>query len=148
MKRVSFRYEKDGEEKDAYVDIDERTAAVLDEIEDEEIVNMYLKDEYILSRKEKEYQKNKEKGIFDEFDSYILIDDDIDSCDRYIKDEMIEKLRKSYMVLSRNQKDLISKIYYEGKSINEVAKETGVSKSTIKSKLRHIYEKLRKELIK
>ena len=56
------------------------------------------------------------------------------------------RLRQAMEALSPSQRELVLKVYFEGRSIVSLAAEEGVSHVAIVRRLNRIYEKLRKNL--
>jgi len=66
--------------------------------------------------------------------------------DESIKRREISKLRTAMKTLTPNQKELIRKVFFKGKTLTAVAVENGVSYQAIQGRLYKIYRKLRKNL--
>ena len=62
--------------------------------------------------------------------------------------ELLEVLKKALETLDENQRALIEKVFFEGVPQADIAREEGVSKTAIHNRLKHIYEKLKKEFLK
>ena len=60
--------------------------------------------------------------------------------------EMSQDLHKALMELLPQQRELIHKIFYEGMSIAQIARDDGVSESAIRDRINRIYKKLKKYL--
>jgi RNA polymerase sigma factor (sigma-70 family) len=60
--------------------------------------------------------------------------------------EMTRDLYKALMELLPQQRELIQKIFYEGMSIAQIARDDGVSESAIRDRINRIYKKLKKYL--
>ena len=61
---------------------------------------------------------------------------------------MIEKLRECIKKLSDAERDLIMKIYFQGKTQAQIARETGIKQQTYSYREKRILEKLKKLLEK
>jgi len=59
-----------------------------------------------------------------------------------------EELRQAFQKLLPQQRNLLKKIYFEDKSILEIAHEEGVAPQSVHERLNRIYKRLRKILIK
>lgn len=59
-----------------------------------------------------------------------------------------EELRQAFEKLLPQQRNLLKKIYFEDKSISEIAREEGVAPQSVHERLNRIYKRLRKILIK
>ena len=68
--------------------------------------------------------------------------------DAVIRDEMLQKLRKSISLLPEEERLLICQRYYEGKSQADLSKMYSLNQSTISRKIAKILLKLKKLLEK
>jgi len=62
-----------------------------------------------------------------------------------LKHTDIQTLHKAFTTLSHEQKDLVSRVFFVGQSIKEIADHDGVSAPAIHNRLHKIYAKLRKQ---
>ena len=69
-----------------------------------------------------------------------------DSLSAYIRREDDERIHNAITTLLPEQQALIKKIFYEGKTITEIAKAENVGKSAIANRLTRIYIKIKKFL--
>ena len=69
-----------------------------------------------------------------------------DTLSAYIRREDDERIHNAITKLLPEQQALIKKIYYEGKTITEIAKAENVGKSAIANRLTRIYIKIKKFL--
>lgn len=60
--------------------------------------------------------------------------------------DMLDKLREAIDALQPQQKALIHKVFFEGRTCTSIAKEDGVSKAAISNRLKKIYAALGKKL--
>lgn len=60
--------------------------------------------------------------------------------------EMLVKLKAAIETLQPQQKDLIHKVFFEGRTCTSIAEEDGVSKAAISNRLKKIYTALGKKL--
>ena len=135
----------DGTTKEVYVHVDEQTAEMLEQLEDKELVNQYLieefkmaMDDYSYRRHTISFEKAKEKG----FDLAAPTD----LLEEMIKAENAEKVRAAIKQLEPQQQWLVEQIYFCGRKQNDVATELGVGKTAIANRLKRILEKLKKFL--
>ncbi len=77
-----------------------------------------------------------EKGI-------QVADDKVDIHSAVEEQEVRTTLHKALSQLLPQQKDLIQKVFFEGKSISEIARAEGVDESSIRDRLKRIYKKLK-----
>lgn len=61
-----------------------------------------------------------------------------------IKDSRLKNLHKALDSLLPEQRELITKIYFEGLSQEEIAEREGVSKQAISNRVQRIYQRLKK----
>lgn len=64
--------------------------------------------------------------------------------DEYIQKENTEHTEKIIAALSERQRALLQKVFYEEKTITQVARELGLNKSSISRQLQTIYKKIKK----
>lgn len=62
--------------------------------------------------------------------------------------ELLDVLQETLATLDESQQQLITQVFFEGRSQVEIAKEEGVSKTAIHKRLQRIYKKLKKEFEK
>jgi RNA polymerase sigma factor (sigma-70 family) len=58
----------------------------------------------------------------------------------------IEELRAAMETLAPDQRDLIRRVFFEGKTLTAVADECGVSYQAVQNRLNKIFRQLRKDL--
>ncbi|MCI8911096.1 MAG: sigma-70 family RNA polymerase sigma factor [Clostridia bacterium] len=71
--------------------------------------------------------------------------------DEYFKEDIFgnmenEDLQQAISQLLPTQKDLIRRVFYEGYSVTEIAKNDGIAVCSVSKKLERIYKKLKKFL--
>jgi len=77
----------------------------------------------------------------------------LDGCSDFNVEDLIEEKQMNEYILNNLQKtskidtEIFKKFYFEDKSINQISKETGLSKSNVKTKLHRTRKKV-KELLK
>jgi len=79
-------------------------------------------------------------------EGFQTIDLSIDIQTAVDEQEMTQDLHKALMELLPQQRELIQKIFYEGRSIAQVARDEGVGESAIRDRINRIYIKLKKYL--
>lgn len=62
--------------------------------------------------------------------------------------ELLDVLQETLATLDESQQQLITQVFFEGRSQVEVAEEEGVSKTAIHNRLQRIFKKLKKEFEK
>lgn len=83
--------------------------------------------------------------VIDE-DDEILASSDEGIEETAIKNEEYNSLHKALKTLLPQQQELIKKIYFEGKTQIEVAKELGITDAAVRNRLKKIFEKIKKVL--
>lgn len=69
-----------------------------------------------------------------------------DSLSAYIRRENDEQIKKAISKLLPEQQALVKKVFFEGKTLTEIAKAENVGKSAIANRLTRIYIKIKKLL--
>jgi len=135
----------DGTSKEVYVHVDEQTAEMLEQLEDKELVNQYLIDEFKMAMDDYSYRRHtisferaKEKG----FDLAAPTD----LLEETIKAESEEKVRAAIKQLEPQQQWLVEQIYFNDKSQVELAEELGIDKTSLSKRKERILKKLKKFL--
>ena len=136
---------KNGELKDVYVCVDDETARVLEQV-DEETRRIYLQEEYEMKMSDNKYKlcnQSLEKSLENGFD---VIDESQDVEEMAIKQAEKERVLEAIAKLEPQQQWLVKQIYVYGRKQIEVATELGVGESAIRSRLKKISAKLKKFL--
>lgn len=63
-----------------------------------------------------------------------------------VRRENIERIRRALLTLSDKRRELVHKIYYDEMSMREIARQTGISHSSISQQMATIRRKLKKQL--
>ena len=136
---------KNGELKDVYVCVDDETARVLEQV-DEETRRIYLQEEYEMKMSDNKYKlcnQSLEKSLENGFD---VIDENQDVEEMAIKQAEKERVLEAIAKLEPQQQWLVKQIYVYGRKQVEIAEELGVGESAIRSRLKKISAKLKKFL--
>lgn len=136
---------KNGELKDVYVCVDDETARVLEQV-DEETRRIYLQEEYEMKMSDNKYKlcnQSLEKSLDNGFD---VIDENQDVEEMAIKQAEKERVLEAIAKLEPQQQWLVKQIYVYGRKQVEIAEELGVGESAIRSRLKKISAKLKKFL--
>ncbi len=64
-----------------------------------------------------------------------------------LNDEFKNQLQNAISLLNEKQQDLIQQVFYKNKTLSDIAKEKGISKSAITQQMQVIYKKM-KEILK
>ena len=136
---------KNGELKDVYVCVDDETAKVLEQV-DEETRKMYLQAEWEMKTAEnycRRHEQSLDKSLDNGFD---IIDEKQDVEEMAIKQAEKQRVLEAIAKLEPQQQWLVKQIYVYGRKQIEVATELGVGESAIRSRLKKISAKLKKIL--
>lgn len=145
MKKITTKIRKNNKTKTIYAIVDEETAEIL-ENSSEKVRHEYIVSEHkIYLNNLKETRRHQSIGVaLDNGLDYE--DDELTPEEKYIKKEKIEELHKAIFLLSQEQKWLIREVYFKGRSQVEIAKELGISKSSLNDRLSRALEKIKKFL--
>lgn len=136
---------KNGELKDVYVCVDDETAKVLEQV-DEETRRTYLQEEYKMFMADYRYKRRNqslEKSVDNGFD---VIDDKQDVEAMAIKQAEKETVMEAISKLEPQQQWLVKQIYIYGRKQIEIANELGVSHQAISQQIILIRCKIKKIL--
>lgn len=136
---------KNGEIKDVYVCVDDETARVLEQV-DEETRHTYLQEEYKMFMADYRYKRRNqslEKSVDNGFD---VIDDKQDVEAMAIKQAEKETVMEAISKLEPQQQWLVKQIYIYGRKQIEIANELGVSHQAISQQIILIRSKIKKIL--
>ena len=136
---------KNGEIKDVYVCVDDETAKVLEQV-DEETRRTYLQEEYKMFMADYRYKRRNqslEKSVDNGFD---VIDDKQDVEAMAIKQAEKETVMEAISKLEPQQQWLVKQIYIYGRKQIEIANELGVSHQAISQQIILIRSKIKKIL--
>jgi RNA polymerase sigma factor (sigma-70 family) len=114
-----------------------------------------LDDEELDAKRREDYHVPVHYNYFSDFgdlENFALIAEE-DPLERLLKNEeitdkklLLQQLKKGMTMLKPQQQLLIQKIFYEGYTRVDLAKEYGISEAAIRHRLDTIYRKLRKQL--
>lgn len=136
---------KNGELKDVYVCVDNETAKVLEQV-DEETRRVYLQEEYLTYMSNVKYKRSNqslEKSLENGFD---IIDENQDVEENAIKNADKEKVRQAISKLEPQQQWLVKQVYFNQRTNVSIASELGVTEGAIRDRLKRIFEKIKKIL--
>lgn len=135
----------DGTTKEFFVHVDDQTAEMLEQLEDKELVNQYLIDEFKMAMDDYSYHRHtisfeqaQEKG----FDFVAPTD----LLEETIKDESEEEVRKAIKKLEPQQQWLVEQVYFNERTQSDVANELGVGRSALSQRMTVIKNELKKFL--
>lgn len=133
---------KNGELKDVYVCVDDETAKVLEQV-DEETRRTYLQEEYKMFMADYRYKRRNqslEKSVDNGFD---VIDDKQDVEAMAIKQAEKETVMEAISKLEPQQQWLVKQIYIYGRKQIEIANELVVSHQAISQQIILIRSKIK-----
>lgn len=136
---------KNGEGKNVYVCVDNETAKVLEQV-DEETRRIYLQEEYLTFMSNVKYKRSNqslEKSLENGFD---VVDENQDVEENAIKNADIEKVRRTISQLEPQQQWLVKQVYFNQRTNVSIASELGVTEGAIRDRLKRIFEKIKKFL--
>lgn len=136
---------KNGEGKNVYVCVDNETAKVLEQV-DEETRRVYLQEEYLTFMSNVKYKRSNqslEKSLENGFD---VVDENQDVEENAIKNADIEKVRRAISQLEPQQQWLVKQVYFNQRTNVSIASELGVTEGAIRDRLKRIFEKIKKFL--
>lgn len=136
---------KNGEVKEVYVCVDNETAKVLEQV-DEETRRIYLQEEYLTYMSNVKYKRcnqSLEKSLENGFD---VVAENQDVEENAIKNADKEKVRQAISKLEPQQQWLVEQVYYYGRKQVEIADELGIDFTSVSKRLARIEKKLKKFL--
>lgn len=136
---------KNGEIKNVYVCVDNETAKVLEQV-DEETRRIYLQEEYLTYMSNVKYKRcnqSLEKSLENGFD---VVDENQDVEENAIKNADKEKVRQAISKLEPQQQWLVKQVYFNQRTNVSIASELGVTEGAIRDRLKRIFEKIKKVL--
>lgn len=138
---------KDGTTKRVFVYVDDKTAEVLAQIDDEQFVNDYLAEEYKMQMDnchEHRYTQSLDKSIDNGFD---IEDESQNLLESVFQNIEKEKVHKAINALEPQQQWLVYQVFYLQRTKVSIAKELGTYESAIRHRLERILKKIKKFLI-
>ena len=126
-----------------------------------EQVNEEIYKEYCKMRRREQYLEERDlvhgKCLYSQFDNVcegnlgeeMIVDIHVeDICDAIVTKIMIEKLKECLLLLSDEELNLITQLFYEEKSQRRLSAESGIPLMTISNRKKRILKKLKKYLEK
>ena len=136
---------KNGELKDVYVCVDDETARVLEQV-DEETRRIYLQEEYEMKMSDNKYKlcnQSLEKSLDNGFD---VIDEEQDVEEKAIKQAERDTVMQAILQLEPQQQWLVKQIYVYGRKQVEIAEELEIDFTSVSKRLSRIFKKIKKIL--
>ena len=143
MKKFTTQITKNNKTMTISVLVDNQTAKVLEKL-DEKVRHDYIVSEHQIDlneRKETRYKQSLDVSLDNghEFES-----DEPSMEDNLIKKEEYKKLHKAISYLSKEQQWLVYEVFFKCRSQVEIARELGIDPTSIRDRLKKIYEKIKK----
>jgi RNA polymerase sigma factor (sigma-70 family) len=129
---------KKGETKIVYVNVDDETARVLEEANDEYFRRIYLEEKY---KCQKIDRKETRRHISLEYLYEQGIDFETDPIENFEKQIDI---KEGISDLTSSQREVINLYFFEDKTQEQIAQIYGISESVVRCRLKKIYAQLRK----
>lgn len=137
---------KDGTTKEVYVVVDNRTAEMLAQLNDEKIVNDYLVEEYkmfMAEYHEHRYTQSLDKSL----DVGLEIEDKKqDVFENIVTKLEHEELKKAIQSLNEQQQKIVTALFFERKTQEEIAQELHITQPAVSQRLAVILERLKNYL--
>lgn len=137
---------EDGTTKEVYVVVDEQTAEMLAKVEDKQIVNDYLVEEYKLfmaDYREKRHTQSLDKSLENGFD---IADEKQDLFASMVGQIESEEIQNAIKKLDEEQQWIVQAVFFEGKKQIEIARELHITKQAMSQRMAVIKEQLKKFL--
>ena len=137
---------EDGTTKEVYVVVDEQTAEMLAKIEDKQIVNDYLVEEYKLFMadfRERRRTQSLDKSLENGFD---IVDERQDLFASMVGQIESEEIQNAIKKLDEEQQWIVQAVFFEGKKQIEIARELHITKQAMSQRMAVIKEQLKKFL--
>lgn len=146
MKKLSTTVTTNNETKTIYVLVDDETAKMLEQVDEQ------TRHDYLLGEHEIYLNDLKETRRHQSLESSIENGYDFASEEPTLEEKSIERekyglLHKAISTLSKDQQWLIREVYFKGRSNTDIASELGVTEGSIRHRLERIYKKIKKIFI-
>lgn len=93
-----------------------------------------------------DYTRKYLKDLENENMEDVIIPTEDNSIKEILKSEIREETEKMLSSLSKEDREIFQKLYFEDKDMNEISKDTGLSKSILYNRLSRGKKKMRKEI--
>jgi len=93
-----------------------------------------------------DYTRKYLKDLENENIEDVIIPTEDNSIKEILKSEIREETEKMLSSLSKEDREIFQKLYFEDKDMNEISKDTGLSKSILYNRLSRGKKKMRKEI--
>ncbi len=135
----------DGTKKEVYVIVDNRTAKMLAQLDDE-MRNDYLVEEYRMFMSVYNEHRNVQ-SLDKSLDSGLdIVDESQNLLDEILKSAELENVRSAIKMLEPQQQWLVEQIYFRGRSQVNIARQLGIDESSLSKRKERLLKKLKKFL--
>lgn len=139
--------DKNGDPKEIFVFVEDKTAEVLLPYKGTEIYHQYVLDEYKMQWgdfRERQRGFSLEKAV--ERKGFDVADDESVE-ENAVTSVYYEQIKKAVMLLSEEQQLIVQKLFFEEKKAADIARELHISRSAVSQRIKVIY-RLLKEILK
>ena len=143
MKKLTTQITKDNKIITIFAMVDDKTAEILENLDEETRHNYIVGEHEIYLNERKETRRHQSINVSLE-NGHDFEDDELSLEENFIEKEKYLKLHKAISCLSKEQQWLINEVYFKGRSQVEIAKQIGICKSAISHKLERILKKIKK----
>lgn len=143
MKKLKTQITKNNKTQTIAVMVDDQTAKILEGL-DEKIRHEYIVSEYetyLIERKETRRHQSFEMTLEN---GHEFEDEGSSPEEKCIENEKYSNLHKAICSLSEEQQWLVKEVYFKGRSQVEIAKELGITKSSLNDRLSRALKKIKK----
>ena len=137
---------KDGTKKEVFVVVDNKTAKMLSQLNDETAINEYLVEEYrmfMADRHEHLCTQSLDKSL----DNGLELEDENQNLfEKVAKGLDVEEIHNAIRQLDQEQQKIVRLLFFEGKKQVEIAKILNISKQALFQRLTVIKDQLKKFL--
>lgn len=144
MQKFTTTLALNGKTKTISVWLDEKTYKILSECKNKSVVDQYVLLAYqdsLIDRKETRRHQSLDKSMNNGFD---IADERVNIYEEVERKISYENLHIAISKLQPQQQWLINEIFFNGRNQISIAEELGVGESAIRSRLKKIYEKMKK----
>ena len=146
MKKLKTQITKGNKTKTIYALVDNKTAELL-ESSNEKIRHEYIVGEHQIYLNELKETRRHQSLDFSLESGHEFEDENSSLEDNLIEKEQYQELYKAISSLSQEQQWLVKEVYFKGRTQVEIAKELGIDPTSIRDRLKTIFNKLKKHCI-
>ena len=143
MKKLTTQITKDNKIITIFAMVDDKTAEILENLDEETRHNYIVGEHEIYLNERKETRRHQSINVSLE-NGHDFEDDEISLEENFIEKEKYLKLHKAISCLSKEQQWLVNEVYFKGRSQVEIAKELGLTKMAVSLRLQTILKNLKK----